>query len=254
MKFAQYPSLQEKVVLITGGATGIGASLVKHFTLQGSQVAFIDIDDEAAESLCAQLTTDQYARPLYLHCDLNHIPSIKIAIEQAYEVFGNISVLVNNAASDVNHTTSEVTEEQWEELLNINLRQKFFCAQSVIPMMEENGGGSIINMGSSCFLQQRFPSYPCYVIAKSGLIGLTRSLACEFGKKNIRVNSILPGWVMTDRQVARVTPEIEAAYLLDQCLKKRIYPEDVAQIALFLASDDSQIITKQCIIADGGRA
>jgi D-xylose 1-dehydrogenase len=251
-QFARYPSLQGRAVLITGGATGIGASLVEHFVRQGSRVAFFDIQDEPACALVESLSAMGCPTPLYLHCDVTDIPALHSAARRVLEAFGTLDVLVNNAANDQRHNLADVTAEDWDRSFSLNLRPHFFLIQAVLPAMRAAGRGSIINMSSICWL---IPStgLPMYVTAKAAIVGLTRTLAHELGPANIRVNAILPGAIATARQQQLwYTPEYRAEILSSQALKRNILPADVARLALFLASDDSSAITNQSCIIDGG--
>lgn len=254
MRFAQYPSLRDKVVFITGGTSGIGADFVKSFAEQGARVAFVGRQQKLGEALCQEIKAKGFIEPFFTTCDVSDVGSLRQSIALAAQELGDISVLINNAANDKRHTVDEVTEELWDSLMGVNLKHQFFTAQAIHPMMERRGGGSIINVGSNCFLLSRIPQYPLYATAKAAIIGLTRSLAREFGVKKIRVNALLPGWVMTDKQIEQwVTPEAEAEAMEDQCLKERLYEGDMSRLALFLAADDSRMITKQVFIADAGR-
>lgn len=254
MEFANYPSLNDKVVFLTGGTSGIGADMVRTFASQGARVAFVGRKDDLGNALCATIKEEGLAEPYFIKCDVSDVPALQAAISETGKQLGDISVLINNAANDKRHTAEEVTEVMWDELMRVNLRHQFFTAQAVYPMMKRLGGGSIINVGSNCFMLSRIPGYPLYAIAKSALIGLTRSLAREYGAQKIRVNALLPGWVMTEKQINEwLTPEAEAETMEDQCLKERLYEGDISRLALFLASDDSRMITKQTFIADGGR-
>ena len=250
---AIYPSLRDRAVLITGGATGIGASLVTHFAAQGARVAFIDIQDEAAHALCDHLAAEGRTRPLFQHCDLRDIAALQAAIADIADKLGPISVLVNDAAHDQRHRWQDVTVDYWEERLEVNLRHQFFAIQAVAPIMQRAGGGSIINFGSiSWHLGQG--GMPAYTTSKAGIEGLTRSFARDLGEDHIRVNAVLPGWIMTERQrTLWVTPEAEAATLNAQCLKRMLLPEDVARLVLWLAADDSRMCTNQTWTVDGGR-
>ena len=249
--FAHYPSLNNRLVLITGGASGIGASLVEHFHAQGSRVVFLDKDVEKANNLVEKLSHSA-SPPDFFYCDLSNISQLKTVISEIIARMGNIAVLINNAGNDQRHETLELDEKQWRDIQAINLDQQFFAAQSVIPGMINNGGGAIINMSSVCFLRAT-AHYIGYSTAKAAIIGLTHSLAKEFGIYNIRVNSLLPGWVMTPKQIERwLTPEAEAEWLQGQSLKQKIMPEDIARAALFLAADDSRMISKLNMIVDGG--
>jgi D-xylose 1-dehydrogenase len=254
MNTAVYPSLKDAVVFVTGGTSGIGEDIVAHFVAQGAHVAFVGRNQDKGKQVCDKLVAAGYTAPLYIPCDVSDMAALKAAIKAAQDALGDITVLVNNAANDQRHTTLELDEVEWDALMAVNLKHQFFAAQAVLPNMIKNGGGSIINLGSNCFLLADIPVYPCYAIAKSAIIGLTRSLAREFGDKNIRVNGIMPGWVMTEKQISTwLTPEAEAETMQQQCLKQRLYPEDISRFVLFLASDDSKMVTKQMFIVDGGR-
>lgn len=252
MQFARYPSLKDRVVLITGGATGIGESLVRHFAQQGSQVAFFDVQDEPACALVDELTGEDYPAPLYLHCDLTDLDALRTAVDHVLAVRGTVDVLVNNAANDQRHSIEEVTPELWERSMATNLRPQFFMAQAVLPTMREAGSGSIINMSSIAWM---IPStgLPMYVTAKAAIVGLTRTLAHEVGRDGIRVNAVLPGAIVTEKQKRLwYTPEYKAEIMASQALKRDILPEDVARLVLFLAADDSSAITNQTHVIDGG--
>jgi NAD(P)-dependent dehydrogenase (short-subunit alcohol dehydrogenase family) len=251
-RFAVYPSLQDQLVLITGGATGIGASLVEHFALQGSQVAFLDIDRKSAEHLVAVLSSKCTHAPAFLPCDLTDIAELRAAITEIEARHGTLRVLVNNAGNDARHSIDEVTPEYWDRAIAVNLRHQYFAIQAVIPAMKRAGQGSIINMSSISWI---IPStgLPVYVTAKAAIVGLTRTLAHEFGPHNIRVNCVLPGAIQTERQKQLwFTEEYQAEILRNQALKKMILPEEVARLVLFLASDDSSAITSQSYVVDAG--
>jgi NAD(P)-dependent dehydrogenase (short-subunit alcohol dehydrogenase family) len=251
-QFASYPSLRGRAVLITGGATGIGESLVTHFAQQGSRVAFVDIDDESAKGLADSLAGAGWPKPLYLHCDLTDVAALQSAVRQALAVFGAIDVLVNNAANDQRHTVESVTPESFDASIAINLRPQFFAIQAVVPGMRAAQRGSIINMSSISWIIPT-TGVPLYIAAKSAIVGLTRTLAHELGPHNIRVNAVLPGAIATERQKRLwYTPEYKAEILASQALKRDILPEDVARLVLFLAADDSSAITNQSYIVDGG--
>lgn len=249
----QYPSLQHKIVLITGGASGIGANLVDAFCQQGAQVCFIDIRDEDAYKLVEQLSHNPNAiPPRYYRCNLLNIPKLQATIKQIYAEVGAINVLINNAANDTRHDFRKVTVDYWNERLAVNLRHHFFAAQAVYPHMLELGGGSIINLGSMSWYATQ-GGMPGYTSSKAAIEGLTRGLARDMGGDNIRVNTLVPGWVMTDRQLAMLTKDKSAHNILEnQCIKKSVMPEDISAMALFLASDDSRICTAQHFIVDGG--
>lgn len=249
--FARYPSLEGQTVLITGGASGIGAALVEAFHDQGALVAFLDVDRAAASALVARLGT---RAPLYLECDLTDIAALRGAIAQVTDRCGAIRVLVNNAARDDRHDFASVTPEKWDRLIAVNLRHQFFAAQAVAPGMAQAGGGAIVNMGSISWVIAQ-GGMPVYLSAKAAISGLTRGLARDLGVHNIRVNTVLPGWTMTERQVALwLTPEAEAELMRRQCLKRKLMPDDVARLVLFLSADDSAMCTNQSYIVDGGWA
>jgi D-xylose 1-dehydrogenase len=253
-RFASYPSLTNKAVLITGGATGIGASIVEHFWEQGARVAFLDIDDGAANALIDRLCQRDAAAqaPLFVSCDLRNVELLHAAIERVGNRLGAIEVLVNNAARDDRHPIDCVTVEYWDERLAVNLRHHFFAAQAVRAGMKAAGGGAIINLGSISWMLGQ-AGYVAYTTAKAAIYGLTRCLARELGEDGIRVNEICPGWVMTQRQISLWLDETgEQELLARQCLKKKLYPADVARMALFLAADDSCMCTGQQFIVDAG--
>jgi NAD(P)-dependent dehydrogenase (short-subunit alcohol dehydrogenase family) len=250
--FARYPSLQGRVALITGGATGIGEAIVAQFARQGARVAFFDVQDAPARLLVETLTAERLPAPLYLHCDLTDVGALKRSVEEVIEALGTVDVLVNNAANDQRHTIEEVTPEYWDKSISVNLRPQFFMIQAVIPAMRKAGHGSIINMSSISWM---IPStgVPLYIAAKAAIVGLTRTLAHELGRSNIRVNAVLPGAIATERQKQLwYTPEYKAEIMASQALKRDILPEDVARLVLFLAADDSSAITNQSYVVDGG--
>jgi len=251
-QYARYPSLEGRVVLITGGATGIGESMVTHFARQGSRVAFVDILDEPAQKLVEMLAVEGCPTPYYVPCDVTDVTALQSAVEQAIAALGTIDVLVNNAANDQRHTTEEVTPEYWDRCIAINLRPHFFCIQAVAPAMRAAGRGSIVNMSSISWM---VPStgLPAYTTAKAAVVGLTRTMAHELGPANIRVNAVLPGAIATERQQKLwYTPEYKATILSRQAIKRDIVPADVARLVLFLAADDSSAITNQSYIIDAG--
>ena len=251
-KFASYPSLCDVPVLITGGALGIGAAMVEQFAQQGARVAFLDLAEENAAALVKKLGKKSSHAPIFFNCDLRDIAALRSVISKIEEQIGPIRVLVNNAANDDRHKFAEVTPEYWDERMGVNLRHHFFAMQAVAPGMTRAGGGSIINMSSISWI---IPStgLPAYVTAKAGIIGLTRTMSRELGGANIRVNSVSPGAVMTERQRRLwMTPDYHAEVMGAQALKRELLPEDVARLVLFLASDDSATITGQNFIIDGG--
>jgi len=251
-QYAQYPSLQGRKVLITGGATGIGECFVTRFAEQGAQVAFFDIQDHAAQQLIARITTEGWPAPLYRHCDLTDIATTREAVEQVINLLGGLDVLVNNAGNDQRHSVEEVTPELWDRLMAVNLRHQFFMTQAALPALKQSGVGSIINMSSIAWIIPGV-GMPVYITAKAAIVGLTNTLAHEVGKDNVRVNAILPGAIVTEKQRRLVlTPEYSAEILGNQALKRHLVPEEVARLALFLAADDSSGITGQSHIVDGG--
>lgn len=248
MTYATYPSLAGRAVIVTGGATGLGEEFVRQFVAQGARVGFVDIDEERGRALAAELGSSATFTP----CDVRSIPALEAAIAGFADEFGAITVLVNNAAHDMRHTIEELDEEYWDDRQAVNLRHHFFAARAVAPMMAEAGGGSIINLGSiSAHID--LPNLFGYITAKAGIEGLTRALARELGPKRIRVNCVIPGWVMTERQLRDwVTPEAVAHIEESQCLTDRLVPEDVARMVLWLAADDSARCTSQKWVVDGG--
>lgn len=245
---AIYPSLKGKTVFITGGAMGIGAAFVEAFHQQGAKVAFVDIAKEAGDKLAGRLGGDMW----FGHCDVTDTEALQHAIKDAAKALGPIAILINNAAHDERHTLEEMTSDYWDDRIAVNLKHQFFASQAVAPMMKEAGGGAIINMGSTSW-KIGLGGMAAYTAAKSAVTGLTRSLARDLGAFNIRVNTLLPGWIMTERQMALwVTPEGEKDIMKYQCLKRKLYPQDMAKVALFLASDEAGACTNQDFIADGG--
>jgi D-xylose 1-dehydrogenase len=250
--FATYPSLRGRAVLVTGGATGIGASIVEHFSRQGSRVAFFDVQDEAEGELVERLRVGVESAPVPFHCDLTDVAELRARVQEAVAAVGGVDVLVNNAANDRRHRIEDVTEEFWDESIAVNLRPQFFMIQSVLPAMKAAGRGSVINMSSISWM---IPStgVPVYVTAKAAIVGLTRTMAHELGPMGIRVNAVLPGAIATEKQKRLVyTPEYKAEIMAAQALKRDILPEDVARLVLFLGADDSGAITNQSYVVDGG--
>lgn len=251
-QYATYPSLHGRVVLVSGGASGIGEWVVRAFANQGARVVFFDILDTEAEALCDAVAASGAIRPKYYRCDLTDIPALQAAVREVFAGFGTVDVLINNAANDARHTLAEVTPESWDASIAVNLRHQFFMAQAVIPTMQQAGRGVILNMSSISWMIPN-TGMPLYVTAKSAIVGMTRTLAHQFGKDNIRVNSIMPGAILTDRQRRLwMTPEYEVEVLGRQALKRHIMPDEVARLLLFLASDDSAAITNQSYVIDGG--
>lgn len=248
---ADYPSLRGKTVVISGGGSGIGEAMTTLFALQGAKVGFLDIADEASNALADRLNADG-AQVQYEHCDVTDTDALRQAIANIRKAFGPIGVLVNNAAHDQRHKFEDVTPEYWDERIAINIKHQFFAAQAVAEDMKSLGGGSIINMGSTSWMIGN-GGMACYTASKSAVLGLTRSLARDLGEFNIRVNSIAPGWIMTDRQKELwLAPEGEADIFKNQCLKRFLVPEDIARPVLFFASDEAGACTNQSYVVDGG--
>lgn len=249
--FAQYPSLTDRTVLITGGATSIGACLVEQFTAQGAKVGFIDIDTAAGSTLASALAGARHA-PLFVHADLTDIAALESAIEKVRQHFGPINALLNNAANDRRHTIEETTSETWDAGIAVNLKHQFFAARNVAPDMRKAGGGSIVNFGSLSWMLKQ-GGMPVYTTSKSAVQGLTRSLARDFGPFNIRVNTLVPGWVMTEKQLRLwVDDAARADIARGQCINQPVLAEHIARMALFLAADDSAMCTAQNFVVDGG--
>ena len=250
---ATYPSLNGRTVFITGGATGIGASMVRRFAGQGARLGFIDIDAPSAAGLVADISERGHAPPWFRCVDVRDVKRLKAAIVEFADANEGLAVLVNNVADDSRHSPLEVTEESWRNGLSINLDPAFFASQTAIPIMRDAGEGCIINLSSITALFGPM-QLPGYVSAKSALLGLTKALARQYGRDGIRVNAILPGWVATERQLSTwLTAEAERDWMKHVALKRRIRPGDVANLALFLASDESSMITSQFFVIDGGR-
>lgn len=248
---ARYPSLEGRCVLITGGATGIGATLVEQFAQQGAKVGFIDIDVRSASALKSRVE-DMGGTVHFEAADITDIAQLRAAIAVVRERLGPVRVLLNNAANDQRHRIEDTTPESWDAGVAVNLRHQFFAAQAVTADMKSLGGGSIVNFGSiSWKLKQG--GMPVYTTSKSAVQGLTRSLARDLGPFRIRVNTLVPGWVMTDKQVRLwLTPESKAELARGQCMPDELMPDDIARAALFLASDDSAMMTAQDLVVDGG--
>ena len=248
-----YPSLAGRCVFITGGATGIGAAMVEAFAMQSAKVAFVDLDSTAAQALCDKVEEQCGTRPWFQSADVTDVPALQNAIHDAVAELGPLQALINNAANDNRHSPSEVTAQSWRDCMAINLDAAFFAAQAAADIMQKQGSGSIINFSSINALLGP-ANMPGYVTAKAGLIGMTKALARDYGDSEIRVNAILPGWVVTDRQLQTwLTPEAEADWMKQVALKQRLQPADVANLALFLAAEDSRMITGQSFTIDGGR-
>lgn len=246
---ANYPSLAGKRVLITGGATGIGEGLVEAFAAQGSRVAFVDVQDEAARALVDRLGGADAV--LYSRCDLTDLDGIKECFAAIEEQLGGVDVLINNAANDDRHKIDDITPAYWDERMAVNLRHQFFASQAVIPSMRRAGGGVIVNFGSISW-HLALPDLLLYQTAKAAIEGMTRSMARDLGRDGIRVNAVIPGNVQTPRQQRWYTPEGEAELVAAQCLDGRIQPADVAALVLFLASDDARMCTGHEYFVDAG--
>ncbi len=250
--YATYPSLKDRAVFVTGGGSGIGAAIVENFCAQGSKVAFVDIAREASEALVESIAAKKLPAPLFIPCDITDTAALQRAIAETKQKLGPIRVLVNNAAHDQRHAIDTVTPEYWDDRIAVNLKHQFFAAQAVYKDMATAGGGSIVNLGSVSWVIGQ-GGMPCYTTAKSAVAGLTRSLARDFGPLNIRVNCILPGWIMTERQIKMwLTPEGEEELMRRQCIKRKLVPDEIARAVLFFAADDSSACTNQNYIVDGG--
>ena len=250
-----FPSLAGRVVLITGGASGIGAAFVRAFATQGARVAFLDIDASAGEALVRDVATSSGSAPLFVPCDLLDIDALRAAVARVLGSLGDGAVLVNNAANDQRLVLAEVTPAEFDWTIGVNLKHVFFAAQAVGPQMQARGGGSIINMSSVAWIRGA-PALPVYAAAKAAIVGFTNSLARSVGSDRIRVNAIAPGMVITERQRRLWFPDEQKISELRtrQAVPDAVTPEDIASMALFLASDESQRITSQCFRVDGGLA
>jgi D-xylose 1-dehydrogenase len=248
---ARYPSLKDRVALITGGAMGIGEAIVRAFAAQGTKIGFLDIADEAARKLEADLGPTAVVH--FEHCDVTDSAALQRAIEKVRQALGPITILINNAAHDQRHKIDDITPAFWDERIATNLKHQFFAAQAVYPDMKAANNGSIVNFGSSAYLVGD-KELLVYSTAKAGVVGLTRSLARDLGEYNIRVNAVIPGWIMTQRQLELwLTPQAEKDLMQRQCIKRKLYPDDVARLVLFLASDDASGCSSQSYVIDGGR-
>ena len=246
--FASYPSLRDRTVFVSGGGSGIGASIVEHFAAQGSKVGFVDIDEPASSALAKKTGA------LFLKCDIRDVKAYQAALAEIAAKLGTITVLINNAARDDRHEIKDVTLEFYDERIAVNLRHAYFAIQAVAPGMKKAGGGSIVNFSSISY-HTMTPHLSVYQSAKAAVIGMTRGLARDLGPDKIRLNAITPGWIMTQRQIDLwLTPEAEAELMKTQVLKEKVYPADIARMALFLASDDSRLISAQNFTVDAGRS
>jgi NAD(P)-dependent dehydrogenase (short-subunit alcohol dehydrogenase family) len=251
-QFANYPSLREKVVFVTGGGSGIGASVVEHFCAQQANVAFVDIDDAAASALVGRIRDAGLRAPRFVHCDLRDVAALQAIVRRVGDEIGPVTVLVNNAANDDRHESMDVTPEYWNDRIAVNLRHQFFAAQAVCPQMKAAGGGSVVNFGSISWMNGE-GGYNAYTTAKAAVHGMTRGLARDWGSHRIRVNTVVPGWVMTQRQTDLwLDADGERQLFENQCLKEKLYPPDIARMVLWLAADDSRMCTAQNFVVDGG--
>ena len=249
---AKYFDLENKRVFITGGGSGIGASIVEHFCEQNSEVYFIDINEEASNKLVSECKNKKLTIPNFIKCDLLNIKELQNTISKIISEKGPIEILINNAANDERHKIEDVTEEFWNDRMNINLRHYFFTVQSVREAMIKNNSGAIVNIGSASWMIGQ-GGMAAYTAAKSGVVGLTRSFARDLGEYNIRVNSVVPGWTITERQLEKwLTPESEAEMMKKQCIKKRLMPSDIAKAVLFFSSNQSSGCTNQSYVVDNG--
>ena len=249
---AHYPDLQDRGILVTGGGSGIGAALVDGFVAQGAKVAFIDVADEASRALVARLAKTSRHPPIYLKADLRDVGGTKAAVDDAARGLGSLSVLINNAGWDDRHEFEDVTEDYWDNSQAINLKQVFFVTQAAVPQIRQGGGGSIVNFSSIAYMRN-MGQMPAYTTAKAGIVGLTKSLAGKLGGENIRVNAIMPGMIVTERQKRLwLTEENMAAMEASQCLKRMLVAEDLVGPCLFLASSASSAMTAQTLVIDGG--
>jgi NAD(P)-dependent dehydrogenase (short-subunit alcohol dehydrogenase family) len=251
MAFATYPSLVDRHVFISGGATGIGAAFVEHFAKQGARVSFIDIDETSGEQLAESLATCAH-RPVFIRCDVTQLDALEAAIATARATHGPIGVLVNNAANDVRHDFGSTTAAEFDQNIAINLRHQYFATQAVREDMRSLGGGSVICLGSTGWMKKN-AGYPMYAMAKSAVRGLVNGLARELGRDRIRINALVPGWVITDKQRRLWLDDAGKAEIERvQCLPGYLMADDLARAALFLAADDSRMCTGQDVIVDGG--
>lgn len=249
--FATYPSLVDRSVLITGGASGIGASFVEHFAQQGARVAFLDVDNAGAQAVLAALG-DMRHPPHYLRCDLTDVAALQAAVAQARAQIGPIGVLLNNAANDVRHALAAVDVAAFERNVAVNLRHQIFATQAVLPDMRKLGGGSIICLGSTGWMKKS-DGYPLYAMAKAAVRGFVNGMARELGQQHIRINGLIPGWVITEKQRKLWLDADGAAEIRRvQCMPGYLMEADLARMALFLAADDSRMCTGQDFIVDGG--
>jgi len=251
-RLASYPSLQGRRVFVTGGGSGIGEAIVAAFVAQGAAVAFVDILVEPSEALVARLAGTGAHDPVFRHCDITDIPALQRTMAELAGLLGDFDVIVNNAANDSRHRIGEVSVEYFDERIAINQRPLFFTVQAALEGMKRRGGGSVINFSSMSF-HAKNPDYPIYAATKAAAIGFTRCLARDLGPHNIRVNTVTPGWVMTQRQIDLWLDEAgEAEIKRAQCLPGKLMSEDIASMVLFLAADDSKMCTAQDFVVDAG--
>jgi NAD(P)-dependent dehydrogenase (short-subunit alcohol dehydrogenase family) len=251
-EIAHYPSLAGKVAFVTGGASGIGAAVVQALAGQGCRTAFVDIDSAAAERLSNELHQRHGQAPLFQRCDVRDLDQLAQAIGEVRAKLGPVDILVNNAAHDARHSVESVSPQYWDDRLAINLRHYFFAAQAVLPQMRERGGGSIINFSSTSW-KIKAGNYPLYAMCKAAAHGLTRSMARDAGRDRIRINTVTPGWVMTERQLnLHVDATAEQEIGESQCLPDKVMPSDLASMVLFLASDAGRMCTAQEFVVDAG--
>jgi NAD(P)-dependent dehydrogenase (short-subunit alcohol dehydrogenase family) len=249
---ATYSDLAGKVVLVTGGASGIGEAIVRHFGRQKSIVVFFDIKVDEGEKLARELTGEGL-RAHFMKVDLTDIAALRAGIADARKAHGPINILINNAAHDERHRTEDMTPEYWDDRIAVNLKHVFFASQAVLPDMQAAKAGAIVNFSSVSWMMGQ-GGMAAYTAAKSGMIGLTRSLARDYGADNIRVNAVAPGWIMTQRQIEKwLTPEAEQDLMKNQCLKRKLVPDEIAKVVVFLASDEASACTSQHYVVDGGR-
>jgi len=250
--YAIYPSLKGRGVFVSGGGSGIGACFVEHFAAQGAHVAFVDLAADASQALVEKIAAAGRQKPFFQRCDVTDTAAYQAAIAAASEAVGGLRVLVNNAARDDRHKIDDVTPDYWDKCLAVNLKHQFFAIQAAAPFMRAAGGGSVVNMGSVSWMRSR-DIFIGYATSKSAINGMTRSLARELGPGNIRVNCLVPGAIVTERQTALWrNPEEDARFLELQSLKFRLGPQHCARMALWLAADDSDGCTGQNFIVDGG--
>lgn len=245
---AIYPDLEGATVIVTGGAGGIGEAITRAFVAQGARVGVLDLDVTRGEALAEALSPSVE----FIRCDVTDIPALQAAIEQVRARFGPIGILINNAAHDERHATLEVTEAYWDDRMAVNLKHQFFASQAVLPDMIASKKGAIVNLGSCSWIIGQ-GGMPAYTASKSAVLGLTRSLARDFGEHGVRVNAVAPGWIMTERQLELwVTPETEKDIYANQCIKRPLVPDDIARVVVFLSSEDASAITNQHYVVDGG--